>query len=145
VRRTFGYQTSPTAIRSWRGMRACRASSRVSPRSCFTCRALTAQCWRLLRESGRVRGSRSVQVLIGHHTNTSTRPDSADANRDGRASTRLNAHSCGTAEVQAVLRQSLGGDLAVTFLDLDADGAPVEILRRKKRGTGTGERISDDA
>ena len=47
------------------------------------------------------------------------------------------------SEAEDLLGAAEGGDLAVAFLDLDADGLPAKILRRTERRAAAAERIDD--
>src|SRR5215207_8042060 len=51
--------------------------------------------------------------------------------------------SARSSERQYLLAEPLGGDLAVAFLDLDADGAVAEILRGPERCPRSHEWIED--
>ena len=47
------------------------------------------------------------------------------------------------AEVEHVLGEPLGGDLAVPLLDLDADGVAAEVFRCAERGAAAHEGVED--
>src|ERR1700674_1416878 len=46
-------------------------------------------------------------------------------------------------EGEDFLGEPLGGDLAVAFLDFDADGAPAQVLRRAERGPAAHEGVKN--
>ena len=49
-------------------------------------------------------------------------------NVEGRLVGQFNLLCVGSLEVQHFLRESLGGDLAILLLDLDADGATAKVF-----------------